>query len=404
MPSKIKKRGKNSYLLTVVNGYDAKGHQNTHTKTVKCPNEKQAEKEYALFVAEIEKGQVASSGKMTLDDFISIWLEKHAERQLAPKTALRYKQLLTSWIIPALGHIRLDKIKPPQILDFYNNLTENGIRKDGKPGGLSPRTILHIHRLLHTILQAASQWEYLNINPASKVQAPKAKQANIQIMDEEQIKVFILELDNAELKWKLMSLLILTAGLRIGEALGIEWRHINWEKGTLSIEQSSQYIDGVGIITKSPKNTSSERLISLPESVIGLLKQYRAIQRMRRANLENKWEGSKDSDNDRIFISWNGKPMFPNSFNVWLKKFCQEKNLPHITPHSLRHLSATILINGNIPLKNLSARLGHSKTSTTIDIYAHFLKSTDKLAAEKMEDILKTISNNPQNTEEKQDD
>jgi len=403
MPSKIKRRG-NSYLLTVAAGYDAKGKQITHTKTVKCSSDKEAEKQYALFVAEIEKGQVASSGKMTLKDFISIWLEKHAQRQLAPKTALRYKQLLNLWIIPALGHIRLDKLKPPQILDFYANLTEEGIRKDGKPGALAPRTILHIHRLLHTVLQTAVQWDYLNINPASKVQAPRAKQADIQVLDEGQTESFILGLDYTEPKWKVLSLLIITSGLRIGEALGIEWRHINFDKHILSVEQSSQYIEGIGLITKSPKNTSSERLIALPESIIELLKQYREIQNAQRLQLGDKWEGDKNANNDRIFTAWNGQPMHSTSFNTWLKKFCIKNNLPHVTPHSLRHLSATILINSGLSLKNISSRLGHSRTSVTGDIYTHFLKSTDKLAAEKMDDILKTISNNASRTEKKQDD
>ena len=382
MAKKIEQRGENSYRLTVASGYSPDGKQIFHRKTVHC-TEKEAKKQYSLFVAEIEAGNTANSGKLNLSDFCKIWLRDHAERHLAPKTVQRYKQFMNLQILPALGHIHLSKLKPPQLLAFYANLEEPGIRKDGKSGCLSPQTRLHIHRLLHTILETAVQWEYLNTNPASKVKAPRAPKATIKILDEEQTAVFIQQLNEADLKWRTLFLLTLAAGLRISEAMGIEWKYLNLCKGTLSIEQSSHYINRVGIITSGTKNQSSERLISLPESIIELLKQYRAHQNSERLQLGDKWE-----DYDRLFTKWNGKPMYPGSFNSWLRKFCTKYNLPHTTPHSLRHLSATILINTGISLKNISARLGHQRTSTTSDIYSHFLKSTDKLAAEKMNEVL----------------
>lgn len=397
----VQKTGIHSWKLTVSGGFDGSGKRIRHTKTVRVTSdnletqEKEARQQLALFIADIEKGQTANSGKMTLAGFCELWLKNHAENHLAPKTIQRYKELITLWIVPAMGQLQLSKIKPTQILSFYSNLSEDGIRKDGKEGSLSSRTILHIHRLLHTILQTAMQWDYLNANPANKVKAPRTDKPDITILNETQTATFILCLDNEELKWKVLSLLALTAGLRLGEAMGIEWRHIDFTKSTLSIEQSSQYLNSVGIITKSPKNTSSERLISLPESMIELLKQYKAYQNAQRLKLGKKkdggkWEGAEESDDDRIFTTWNGKPMYPGSFNSWLNKLSTKHNLPHITPHSLRHLSATLLINSGISLKNISGRLGHARTSTTGDIYSHFLKSTDKVAAEKLDAIITT--------------
>lgn len=382
MARKIEKRGKNSYRLTVAAGYSPDGKQIFHRKTVHC-SDKDAKKQYALFVADIEAGNTANSGKLNLYDFCKIWIRDHAERHLAPKTVQRYKQLLNLQILPVLGHIQLSKLKPPQIIAFYSDLEKRGIRKDDNPGCLSPRTRLHIHRLLHTILETAVQWEYLNTNPAAKVKAPRATKAHIKILNEEQTAAFIQQLDKAALKWKTLFLLTLAAGLRLSEAMGIEWKHIDLNQGTLSIEQSSHYINKVGIITSGTKNQSSERLISLPDSITELLKQYRVHQNTEREQLGDNWK-----DHDRLFTQWNGKPMYPGSFNSWLKNFCTKNKLPQTTPHSLRHLSATILINTGISLKNISARLGHQRTSTTSDIYSHFLKSTDKAAAEKMDKFL----------------
>lgn len=391
MPSKIRKRGESSYLLSVTAGYDGAGKQITYTKTIKATGILDAKRQYSLYVAEIEKGNTSSSGKMNLQQFCKIWLVNHAESQLAPKTVERYKQLINGWIVPALGRLQLAKLSPMHLLKFYANLEEDGIRKDGKSGGLSARTILHIHRLLHTILQAAVQWKYLNDNPVSRVKSPRTDKPSITVLNEEQTAKFIFNLDKEDLKWKTLSLLTLTAGLRLGESLGLEWQHISFKDNTVSIQQSSQYLNRVGIIIKAPKNTSSERLISLPDSMMELLKQYKAYQNTRRLSLGDKWEGlqvEKDADHDRLFTTWNGKPMYPYSFAHWMKKYCAKNELPSITPHGLRHLSATILINSGISLKNISARLGHNRTSTTADIYAHFLKSTDRAAANTLGDIM----------------
>lgn len=319
----MQKTGVNSWKLTVSGGFDGAGNRIRHTKTVKCTSEQQAKKELALFVAEIDKGNTATAGKLKLSDFCTIWLRDHAERNLALKTVQRYKQYIHHQILPALGHIQLSKLKPPQILAFYAILEKEGLRKDGKSGGLSPRTRLHIHRLLHTILETAVHWEYLNTNPASKIKAPRAHKSEVKILDEEQTTAFIQCLnESAPLKWKTVALLTLAAGLRLSETMGIEWKHIDLDKGTLLIDQSSHYINRVGIITKDTKNKSSERLISLPDSIIELLKQYRAHQNSERLKLGNKWEGAEKTDDDFIFTQWSGKPMYPSSFNTWLRKFC----------------------------------------------------------------------------------
>ena len=102
-------------------------------------------------------------------------MKEYAAKNLAPKTIFRYKELLDTRITPALGHLKIANIKPMHFLEFYNNLLEDGIRKDGKPGGLSPLTIKHHHRLIHAIFESAVQWQLLAINPVDHVTPPKVK-------------------------------------------------------------------------------------------------------------------------------------------------------------------------------------------------------------------------------------
>lgn len=165
--------------------------------------------------------------------------------------------------------------------------------------------------------------------------------------------------------------------------MGLEWKHVNLESGSINVEQSSQYIPGKGIFTKDTKNQSSRRVVAVPGSVLSLLKEYRTQQLEHRLKVGDLWNGS-----DQLFTTWDGKPAYPGWPSKWLKKFLEINQLPHTTFHSLRHLSATLMIKEGIPVKSISARLGHSTISTTMDIYGHALKSTDQEAADKMDEFI----------------
>lgn len=133
MPS-ILKRGETSYRLTVCCGYDKQGKKIRKYKTIDLsdikPNKREAEaqRQWILFKEEIEKGSYLDAGKITFEDFIEKWLKDYAEPTLAPKTLFRYKELLNTRIIPALGHIKLNKLQPTHLTEFYNNLREKGVR------------------------------------------------------------------------------------------------------------------------------------------------------------------------------------------------------------------------------------------------------------------------------------
>ena len=385
MAGSLEKRGQNSWRLIVSCGVDRHGKQIKQTRTVQTSSRRQAEKLLAAFVTEVENGHFVTTSKLTLKDFVDRWLKEYGEKHLAPKTLARYKDILQKRILPAMGHLRIDKIRPIHLLEFYNNLSEPGLRLDGKEGALSPRTIQMHHRVLSAVLQDAVEWQIITDNPCTRVSSPKAKTPAIKILNEQQTAILIAGLDEVPLKWKVLCLLALSAGLRLGELMGLEWSHVDFAKQTLSVVQTSQYVSGIGIFTKGTKNTSSDRLIALPESVIELLRSFQEAQATERENLKNLWH-----DSDRLFTRWNGEPMHPSSFNHWLRKYCAERNLPRISPHAFRHMSATLLLNAGISLKNVSGRLGHSKTSTTGDIYSHFLKSVDKLAADTMGKILES--------------
>lgn len=416
MPSagSIQKTGETSWKLTVSSGFDGSGKRIRYTKTAKCSSEQQAKKELALFVAEIEKGQISTSGKMTLKQYFDYWEEHYAIPHHKKKT-IAYNRSIFKRISEAMGHLRLDKIQPKHLLSFYKNLAESGIRQDPnaarrkvainteKPvkDALSPNTIRKYHILLHTLLGQATQWQLIAYNPASKVEAPKAKKIHKKIYDEENTGKFLMLLQGEELKYRLLTLLALSTGMRKAELFGLEWKHIDFTTNTINVEQTSQYLPGEGIYEDTTKSESSNRHITISASTIELIKQYKVQQTVNRLKLGDKWRPDIPKEEniietERIFTTWNGNPAHPDSFNTWLRKFAIKHNMPHITPHSFRHMAATYLITGGVDLRTVAGKLGHANSNTTQLVYSHLVKSAEKETANMMESFIQTSTEKAQ--------
>ncbi len=392
MTGQVEPRGKGSYRLTVQCGIkDGKQIRKRRTAHAKTPHE--AEKMLAGFIVEVERGLVIDGKKMTFKEFVERWLKDYAEANLAPMTLFRYKDLLTGFILPSLGHIKLDQLRPTHIIEFENMLRENGIRRDKKPGGFSEKTIMQHHRIISSILNDAIQWQLLFSNPAARVKPPKVPKKQAACYDEDQMVTLLGILDQLLpefLKFRVMVDLALATGLRRGELMGLEWKDIDFDSCTLEVRQASQYLPGKGCFVKDPKNETSKRLISVPVNSIALLKKWKAQQSEQRLKVGDLWhkQNEKGEDENWVFTTWDGRQMHPDTPSKWFNKFLKKNNLPHIPFHGLRHTSATLLIAEGSDIKEVSGRLGHANTSTTGNIYAHFLKKADQAAAEKLNNLM----------------
>ncbi len=403
----IEKRGENSYRITVCDGYKSNGTKNKKRKSVTLDpglTPKQIEKELhrqaTLFEEEVKRGTYLDAGKMTFKEFIERWLRDHAEKQLETKTLYRYKEIINTRIIPALGHIKLNKLQPNHLLEFYNNLQEDGIRKDGKPGGLSEKTIKQHHAIIHCTLEHAVLWQLITSNPADRVKPPKVPKKEAKHLTEDEASLLLEVLNTAPLKYQALIYLDLVTGMRRGELIALKWNNINFDEGTLEVNQAVGYTPESGQFLKDPKNETSKRIIALPPSVIALLKKHKATQNKTKLKLGDAWQ-----DENWLFTKWNGELIHVDTVSSWFPEFIRKYNLsiknnieiPHnekdkylireVNFHALRHTAATLLINQGLNVKAVSTRLGHSNTSTTLNIYAHSLRSADKKAADMMEEI-----------------
>ena len=448
----ITKRG-NSYRITVSCGYDLNGKQLRRTTTWVPPDgmtakqiQKEANRQAVLFEEKCRTGQVLD-GNIKFADFAEKWFTDYGTKQLKPKTLATYRALLPR-INAALGHIKLDKLRPNHLTAFYANLEEQGVRLDttykskgdfksllpttqtafakiagvsigtveaivsGRNvnlisaekvsatlnlpldkifspvdrGKLSGKTLLHYHRLLSSMLETAVQWQLIPSNPCKRVKAPRAERKEARYLDEKQAAHLIALLDSEPIQYRTMILLLINTGLRRGELCALQWRDIDFANAVLQVRRNTVYLAGQGLLDDTPKTVSSQRAIKLPANCIPMLKEYRAWQSKERLKVGDQWQES-----DRVFTRWNGAPFRPDTLTNWFSNFVKRNDLPPVTIHSLRHTNATLLVSSGTNLRTVSARLGHSQASTTANIYAHAIQSADASAADTINDILNPI-------------
>lgn len=275
-------------------------------------------------------------------------------------------------------------------------------------GGLSSKTILHHHRLISAILAQATRDRIVPFNVADRnyMKAPKLDHTEAAFLDDEQIKHVLELLNNEPIKWKTAMYLLIFSGMRRGELMGLEWSDIDFENRVIHIKRTSQYVQHMGIITKSPKNETSYRTVKLSEFMFDLIREYQQYWLKLRSDMLDRWchfitiklaDGStKTVRNDRLFIKENSTPMNPDSITDWTSNFVKRNKLPHFSPHSLRHTHATLLIAEGVSIPTVSRRLGHSSIATTSKIYVHAIQSADEIASDIIDDKLNPHSKSSQ--------
>lgn len=384
----IRKRG-NSYQIRVSCGTDVNGKKIVESMTWKPDSnmtEKQIQKELnkvaVHFEENVKKGVITKSdNKIKLKDFCDIFLEMQ-QKTLSPVTYYNYKIRIENYIIPALGHLRLVDITPLHIQKFVNILLEQNTSYHTKSKYLSPATIKGYYVVLQSIFKFACKKGMLEFNPTSsdKIDMPKIPPIHIDILDEKEIAVLLECLERESFDHKVLVHLALCTGCRRAELAALQWSDILWDKKQITVSKSVYSVNGKKGI-KSPKTVSSNRTITIPDYMLQMLKQYKKyqIEQQLRTQISNQY--------DMLFMDKSGSYLSPITITNWFQYFLKKNNLPHIKFHSLRHLSATLLLSNGVNIKTVSSRLGHTNLSTT-NRYLHALVEADVVAAETLEQKL----------------
>lgn len=375
---------KNKYRIFVSDGFNLDGSRRRFSKTI-TTDLKGRDLEKFLMLAEFDfedevKAKSVSYNNMandTFSNYVKWWLNYV---QLTEQTKESYKYNL-KFIEKHIGHKILSKISKADMLELLD-LIKN--KKNVNTGGtISERTVRNHLNILKSLFRDAVELEILKDNPMDNIKfVVEDHQIKDNYYDIEDINKMIFAIDNEPVGYQFAILFTLATGVRIGELLALEEKDFNYTDHSVTISKSLSEIKGSRKL--GPTKTKKTRVEFYPEELNVLLEKH-----LESENLKKEMLGV---ENDLIFTSMAGDFMPKRTLQDWFKRFLARHDLKAITFHGLRHTSATILLANGIPLKNVSERLGHSRTSTTANIYVHAIPRIDKDASNVFSNILSSGS------------
>jgi integrase len=332
---------------------------------------KEAHENLVKALADRDRGLVFQGENQRLSAFLDCWLNGSVKGSVKPSTFESYERIIRNHIKPALGHKKLKTLAPDHVQYFYQSKLDEG---------LAPGSVRLMHGILHKALEQAVKWGAVPRNVCKAVTPPKPNPEDIRPLDAEQAKRLFKAAHGTRLE--ALYVLAVTAGLRVGELLGLKWEDVDLDTVTLRIRRTrSQARSGPTFTT--PKNGKG-RSIKLTRRAVEALKSHRVAQNVERLKAGSLWQ-----DNNLVFSTTTGKPLdFRNLATASFKPLLKKAGLPDIRFHDLRHTCATLLLSRGHHPKLVQELLGHASVAMTLDRYSHVLPGMGEQTAAAMEAAL----------------
>ena len=332
----------------------------------------EARKELRRRLSAADTGAHVAPDKLTVAAYLDDWLA--SDTRISPKTSERYQQLARLQIVPHLGAVAVQKLKPADVAAWHSTLLSSG---------LAARTVGHAHRVLHRGLERAVMLEIISRNAAHSVRPPKVEQVEIEILSPAQV---------AEVRAKLAEHwlgpvvdLALGTGMRRGELCGLTWGAVDLGKGVVHVRASLEET-AAGLRVKEPKTKSGRRSIALPKIAAEALREHHRQQLAIRLQLGIGRDPAgyvfpKPSDPE--FMPWP-----PDQLSRDWARIVVSRKLPRVSFHALRHTHASTLIGAGLDILTISRRLGHGRPSVTLDVYGHLIERSEDAAVAALDKAL----------------
>lgn len=379
MRGSIVKRSKDSWTVILNLGRDsATGKRKQQWVTVRG-TKRDAERKLAELQHQMDTGTFIRPSKLTLGAFLQEWLQSYVATNVRAATLEGYRIIVERHLTPALGAIVLSELRPTHLQGYYAKALKEG-RRDGG-GGLSARTVVHHHRVLREALSHAVKWGHVGRNVADAVDPPRAVDREMNALDPGGVER-LLDAARSTMYFPLIHLATFT-GMRRSELLGLRWKDVDLNKGTVSIAQVLHCLPGGRIVFDQPKTAKSRRLVTLSPAPALALRAYQETVEADLALLGTTLAGDR-----LVFCQVDGSPLLPNTVTHAFAKTVQRAGLAGITFHSLRHTHASILLQQGVSSKTVAERLGHSTVVITLDTYSHVTPGVKEDAANRFEEAL----------------
>jgi integrase len=275
MKGHIRRRGERSWELKFDLGLDEKTGRRVSQFHSFRGTKREAQAKLAELIASVAKGSYVSRSNLTVGEHVTSRIAQwEALQKISPKTAERYNELLRNQIIPHIGQVPLQKLKPADIETWHATLKTSG-RRIGQGGGLATLTIRHAHRLLSKALKEGMRHDLIVRNVAASEQPPKVERKEVVALDRDQVKLLV-----GRLRGHAMYPIVIVAlftGVRRGELLALKWHRVDLDSKKITVCEAVEETRR-GIRFKTPKTDSGTRDVSLPEIVVETLREHRKQQ------------------------------------------------------------------------------------------------------------------------------
>jgi integrase len=362
-------RGEKRWLVRVYLGRDRETRKRTYHNRTIYGSLRHAQAYLTRRLHERDLSRGVEGLQVTVDEFLDHWLKTAVKPKVRGKTYSDYANMLRRYIRPAIGTRMLASVSPLEIQAAYQAMID---RK------LSARTIRYAHSVLRAAIRQAIRWQLLLADPTQGVQLPNPQCREMSVLTTEQARTF---LKAASLSPQACLFAVaLTTGMRPSEYLGLCWRDIDWDRGTVSIVRTIHKHEGQWIFADT-KRVLSRRIVKLQTWVLALLRKLRSTT--------HEAVVCASAFADLIFTTAHGEPINEEYLvKKHFKPLLREASLPNIRLYDLRHTAATLALTIGVAPKVVSEQLGHASAAFTLDTYSHVLPHMQDEAAAKMEAVL----------------
>lgn len=336
-------------------------------------NKRQANARLREIIVELEKQKTVYSSSTLFIDWIDSWMEQK-RNEVRLNTYESYELYLDAHIIPFFKPLKLKlvAVTPQHVQDYYNTK---------KKAGLSADTIIKHNVIIRGALQDAMKKNLIPYNPAERATLPTKTKFISKAYSVAQANELLMAIEDEPMKPAVI--LGLFYGLRRSEALGLRWRDIDFEKGTIRICNTVVKTKTLIESEQTKSRASNRTLYIIPETKEYLL----SIKRIQEKN--RLMMGSLYHNSDHVCTWEDGRSFDPNYITIRFGKILKKHGLQHIRYHELRHTAGSLLLDRGLSAKQIQEYLGHEKIATTLDIYGHLSVEGKKEAANTMGHLLK---------------